>query len=364
MANHNLEEFYKTICRCSVSEDVFGVIHGITEEDKLEVLKNSFRSLIKAFPVIISADKTEDYYRNEVLRIINMFREEAIEKIKKNKYGNRKLKNTSPTSMPTTIIKTKRYAFNIYSHLAIGDFSDVYYAKFVGASGRTEEAAIKIATDQNNNDLLDNEVKVFNKLSHLSLPVLVDTFKTEDRCKCIVTRYINGYDLNTIMSRDWYKSGVPEEHVLWMFDRLLNVIGYMHHNGIVHGNLELSNILVVPRNHNVIPLDLVFSILDYEKGLRYKGRNDLSAPEVSKSSTAHPASDMYSIGKCILYLLGGDIKRKTFPSGVDKRIKKFLKNFLEEDLSKRADDAWKWLHMLIKLRTELFGKRRFTYFKM
>ena len=360
MTNNALKEFYNTICHCNVPEDIFGVIHGATEKEKLEMLKRTFRSLIKAFPVIAYVDKTEEYHRNEVLRIINTFREEAVKKIKDRTYGDRKTdKNTNVIS----IIKTKRYVFNIHSHLASGDFSNVYYAKFIGAGGRIEEAAIKVV-NQSDNDLLDNEVKVLNQLSHLSLPTLVDTFKTRDRKKYIVMKYIDGFDLVSI--REKYINGVPEEHVLWMFDRLLNVIGYIHHNGIIHGNLEPSNILVVPRNHNVIPIDFVFSVLKYDKGRKYKGRNNFSAPEVSKQEDAHPVSDMYSIGKCILYLLGGNVQKKTFSNKnkINVKIKRFLKPFLIEDRNERADDAWKWLQKLIVLRRELFDKRRFIHFEM
>ncbi len=355
--NYALDDFYQNISQCSVPEDMFGVLHG-DKVAKIKTMKSVFRTLVKAFPVRAHTGDNEDYQRNEVLRIINGFRTAAERKIESGSYGDRKKTENAP---PVSTLKTKRYLYNIYSHIAKGDFSDVWRATFLSSSGKEEEAAIKIITKIGDSDLITVEAEILNKLKHQSIPVVIDVFRTRDRRKGMVTSLIKGFDFRAIRQR--YSDGVPVEHALWIFDRLLNVIGYMHYNGIVHGNLEPSNILVIPSIHNVIPIDFIFSV-DYVKGNKYKGANEYSAAEVSKDRNAHPISDMYSLGKCMLYLLGGNPARKTFPKKMDRRVKDFLKVFMYESPSRRADDAWRWLETLISLRTELFGKRRFVHFEM
>lgn len=359
IVDHSLEEFYQTICQCSVPEDVFGILHGSNKPLKITALKHTFRTLVKAFPVLTVTNPDETYKRNEVLRLITGFRDAAMRKIESGTYGDRK---KTESVEPTSTLKTKRYLYNIYSHIAKGDFSNVYRATFTSASGREAEAAVKIINKYSDSDLITVEAETLNKLKHQSLPVLIDVFRTRERKKGLVTSLIKGFDFETI--RLQYSDGVPIEHVLWILERLLSVLGYIHSKGVLHGNLEPSNIMVVPNIHNVIPLDFVFSVLDYDKGNKYKGRNEYSAPEVSKDREAHPVSDMYALGKCILFLLGGDPMRKTFPKKLDRRVKDFLKVFMYETPNKRADDAWRWLRKLIKLRTELYGKRRFVHFKM
>lgn len=356
MANHELENFYKTICCCSVAEDLFGVIVGNGMDAKLENLKGVFRTLVKAFPVVNTGDDEEDHQRQEVLKAINLFHEEAKQKIKDGSYGIRQSQSTAPKNAPE--IKTKRYTYKVLGHIAEGDYCNVYRAEYLGANGMMSEGAIKSIINPNDNDLLETEVQVLNELNHVSLPHLVDTFKNKARQKSIVTSFIDGRDFTTILKMDEFKEGVPESIALSMLDRCLNVLGYMHHNGWIHGNLEPANLIAVGRNHNVIPIDFIFSV-KYVDGKPFVGRNIFSPPEVSKGENAHPSADMFGLGMCFLYVTGGDIHRRVFSDKLNDVVKEFLGTFIEYDTDKRADDAWKALRRLIGIRSSLYPQREF-----
>jgi hypothetical protein len=66
---------------------------------------------------------------------------------------------------------------------------------------------------------------------------------------------------------------------------------------------------------------------------------------------------MYSLGKSMVYLLGGNIKTNELPKSVDKRIKDFLMKFLHINPIERTRDAWKSWHELSNLREKVFGTR-------
>jgi serine/threonine protein kinase len=172
----------------------------------------------------------------------------------------------------------------------------------------------------------------------------------------VLRRIVGGFDLVSVKS--YYPSGLPQEHAVWILDRLLSVLGFMHINGVLHGSIEPSNIMIVPSNHNGLLLDMLLSVSRAnEAGATYRGINQYTAPEIISKTllTPHPSSDMYSLGKTMLYLLGGDLNTKALPVGIDPRIKSFLDKFLDPDPYRRASDAWQSWHQLHHLREQVFG---------
>jgi hypothetical protein len=85
--NHALNDFHSTLCQCTVPEDIFGRLRGSDNQSKISSLKSTFRTLVKAFPVIVNVDKNENHQRNESLRIIMGFRKAAMRKIESGTYG-------------------------------------------------------------------------------------------------------------------------------------------------------------------------------------------------------------------------------------------------------------------------------------
>lgn len=217
---------------------------------------------------------------------------------------------------------------------------------------------MKIAIDPDDNSLLETEYKVLSTLRHLSLPYVEEKIKVNDSV-AILMREVKGVTMPELMKE--YRHGIPAEHVMWMLERLLSVVGYMHSNCVVHGNIKPENIIITKDIHNVSILGFSFCI---EKAntpeATYKIVNDYyTAPEISKTTKVLPSSDVYSIGKIAIELLGGDIRRNAMPISVDIRVRTFIRNMVNSNPETRPNDAWKLWSELIKIRTEVFGTQRF-----
>ena len=175
----------------------------------------------------------------------------------------------------------------------------------------------------------------------------------------ILMREVKGITMPELSEQ--YKKGVPAEHVMWMLERLLSVVGYLHSNCVVHGNIKPENIIINKDNHNVSLLGFSFCIPNANTAeAQYKIVNDYyTAPEVNKTARVLPSSDVYSIGKIAIKLLGGDISSNGMPISVYARVRAFIRKMVSSSLSDRPNDAWKLWSELIKLRNEVFGTQRF-----
>jgi serine/threonine protein kinase len=82
-----------------------------------------------------------------------------------------------------------------------------------------------------------------------------------------------------------------------------------------------------------------------------------TAPEVFQGAKPHPVSELYALGKSMVYLLGGDIETDDIPKSVAPKIVAFLRNLLIKDPRSRAHDAWHMHAKLQKLRQQVFGAK-------
>jgi len=172
-------------------------------------------------------------------------------------------------------------------------------------------------------------------------------------------REVKGITMPELLKQ--YNNGVPAEHVMWMLERMLSVVGYLHSNCVVHGNIKPENIIINKENHNVSLLGLSFCIKCADNAdSHYKIVNKFyTAPEVRKTARVLPSSDVYSIGKITIELLGGDIQNNEIPTSIDVRIRDFIRKMVSSNPTNRPNDAWELWSELRKIRTEVFGVQRF-----
>ncbi|MCE9597145.1 MAG: hypothetical protein K8S54_04180 [Spirochaetia bacterium] len=250
--------------------------------------------------------------------------------------------------------------------LTRGDMTALYSAQT--SSGKS--VIIKIALKVGDNDLLQNEARMLKLLLegattyNKHLPEYFDQFRTARGNVGLVLGKIEGYDLRAV--REKYPDGIPQEHIIWMFRRTLAVAGHAHSLGIIHGNIEPSHIIISPSDHNVFLIDWGYSVYrPSETSQGFRVINDqFSPPEVAERKSPIPSSDLYSIGKCMIYLLGGNIQTDTMPGSVDERIQRFIKFFTRPSAIQRAQDAWQMYAKLDDLREEVFGPHQFKEFRM
>ena len=301
---------------------------------------------------------------DEAFNRVTKLYEKAEKKIKNGTYGTKK---GNEEEKRIFVIKTKKREYNIKSGIAKGDISTIYGG---GCDGdEFGEIAVKVIDDPADNDFMQNEIRILkifqaepgNQSKHL--PVLLDQFRTSDSQLGIILRYLDAHDLHSV--REKYKKGVPQEHVAWIAERLLSVLGFSHSKGIVHCNIEPAHIMVRPKDHNIFLIDWSYAAVNSAKtGEGFRVLNeDYSAPEVAKKKLPAPASDMYSAGKSLVYLLGGDVKTNKMPP-IDERLKRFIDFLARESELQRAQDAWEMVMHLKEIRKEVFGEKRFLEFKI
>jgi len=258
--------------------------------------------------------------------------------------------------------------------LAEGDLSTVYLGRVLAAerSGLPPgtKVALKIACTPGENDLLLDEVRTLRLFESADgaqrkhLPSLLDQFQTTDGRAGTVFRYIEGFNLTAVHAR--YPQGIPPQHSVWILRRLLSVVGFAHSQGVIHGNIEPAHILVSPRDHNAFLIDWSYSLVAPARtGQEFKAHHpDYSAPEVAERKPPLPASDLYSLGKCMIMVLGGDILTDAMPTTVDERLARFIQFFVRPSPRQRAQDAWEMYEKLKQLREEVFGPHQFEIFEM
>ena len=276
---------------------------------------------------------------------------------------------TSPAVSASVDFKvtTERDSYHSTRSLAEGDLANVYCGRRLSDGA---PVAVKVAYEAADNDLMQAEIRAIDKLRAEDskqlkhLPVRLDQFRTGDGRIGTVFELLDGYDLFTI--REKLPDGVPARHVVWILRRCLSVLGWAHSHGVLHGNLDPSHIVVRPHDHNVWLIDWCYAIVNpAQTGQSFRCLNEeYSPPEVSARKPPLPSSDLYSLGKCMIYALGGDPAEKRLPDGIDERLARFLLFFVRESALGRAQDAWDMYTQLDRLRRDIWGKHKFVEFKI
>jgi serine/threonine protein kinase len=342
---------YAILVRSKSSEDIFGVI----TPSSLDVVERHYKNIVRLIhPDLYHGDARLMHMAEESTKILNYYHQEARDVIS----GKVSMSNTISSNNNTvydTHFRMGGYDYNITSKFIDDNFCRIYFGERTAGSNGSEDICLKISKDTDDNHLLYNEARILKKVVHKSMPVFLDSFISNDGNAVNVMRWINrSYSLLEIKEK--FPQGLPQEHAVWIMDRLLSVIGYLHINNVIHGGIEPSDILITPSNHNAILLDYLFAIDDAsEPGTKYYGVNEFSAPEINGDAVPHPAADMYSFGKVMEYMMVDE--RRNFPGIVDKRIKRFIEGLLVEDPANRVSDAWEYWHKLKVMRKEIFGSK-------
>jgi serine/threonine protein kinase len=224
---------------------------------------------------------------------------------------------------------------------------------------------LKIIRSDADRDLANNEIRTLKKLfaeedpNQIHLATLLDQFQTKDKKYGIIVKKFAGYNLNQIRQNPLYQNGVPDYHVSWILCRILEAVGFAHSKGIIHCNIEPEHILIKPEDletdhrddHNVCLID--WSYASTNNSCFKSINDDYSAPEVFRKEKPLTASDLYSVGKCMVYLLNGNLENNSIPGNVEPNFKRFIENFLINSPIQRARNAWDMARKLYELRKEL-----------
>jgi len=376
MSNENtdskmtLAAAYEKLLQAVCPEDIFGEITEPGEAGK-DQIKKIYRDLSKVVhPDLYESNRSQKEMAKDAFQILNTLHEKAEKSLEEGTYGLRIPSENRQASAGGFTIKTQKREYIIQSALATGDLETIYAGTVIGVSGLEGKVAVKIVLDPADNDLAFNEIKVLKifqaqpSQQSKHLPVLLDNFKTTENQYGLILRYFDGYDLYSV--REKYEHGLDPRHVAWILARSLSAIGYAHSQDIIHGNLEPAHILVRPRDHNIMLVDWSYACVNpLVAGDSFKVYNEpYSPPEVAEKKPPLPSSDLYSLGKTMIYLLGGDPKTNFIPLGVPGEFKQLLQAMVLPSPLQRPRDAWELYRYLGELRTKIWGASRFLELSM
>lgn len=344
--------------RAKSPEDVFGTVNGDVNE-RLALVKKSYHRIAKSVhPDRFNGTAMVDR-ANTVFASLNKWRDEAEEKIRKGSYGDYKPYVPAPAAPVFTpqTIKAGKNTYVTTSVISHGDIADLYAC--VGEmDGKNRYLALKVAQSAADNDLLENEARVLRAMYPLNqpsekmyryLPKFYDSFlmkgKGANRRVNIIERLDdNGfYSMAEVLAA--FPGGLDYRDVVWMYKRLLVAIGFAHTQGVVHGAVIPTHVMVHPSAHGAKLVDWCYAVQDYKKGAGRvkaisKAYRGFYAPEILAKQAPTPATDIYMAAKCAVALLGGDVVTNVLPKAVPTPISVFLKACLLAPQSHRPDDAW------------------------
>jgi serine/threonine protein kinase len=162
--------------------------------------------------------------------------------------------------------------------------------------------------------LFEREALTLQNLDHPAIPKYLDYFDLDEpdiRGFALVQTYIEAPSLESII-----KSGrkFSESEVIELADRLLSILTYLHEQipPVIHRDIKPSNILLTNRSGNsigdvyLVDFGSVQTAASKEEGtITIVGTYGYMPPEQFRGQTT-AASDLYSLGMTLVYLLTGN----------------------------------------------------------
>lgn len=108
---------------------------------------------------------------------------------------------------------------------------------------------------------------------------------------CIVMEYIDGETLT-----DYLKGAPSSKEKKRVLNELLDAVGFIHKQQIVHNDLKPDNILITRNGHNVKLIDFGYADSDSNIDKATGGTKAFAAPELANREGADVTSDIYSLG--------------------------------------------------------------------
>jgi hypothetical protein len=203
--------------------------------------------------------------------------------------------------------------------------------------------------------LFEREAATLKNLDHPEIPKYLDYFEVDEIDTpgfALVQSYIEAPSLATLIARGRKFS---EAEIIELADRLLDLLTYLHqqHPPVIHRDIKPSNILLGNCSGNsigdvyLVDFGSVQTVAKKEEGtITIVGSYGYIPLEQFGGQTT-TASDLYSLGMTLIYLLTGTHPaelpqvdgRVKFNAEISKRFERWLEKMTHPYLDKRFDSA-------------------------
>lgn len=274
--------------------------------------------------------------------------------------------------------------------LARGDFCDIHVCMVDNQSQR--RAIFKIVRDKADNDLLAAEARTLRELFaskskyHAYLPKILAAGEIDGLLVNVITYFPKNVSLTRVIEA--HPDGLDFRDMVWMYKRLLTVLGYVHQQGFVHGAVVPPHVLIGPEDHGAKLIDWSYSlkveaVVDeadvpvpvrrtawdrmveddvFDSAVHIKAisapHRRFYPPEVLKKQQPSAATDIYMATKCAEALMNGSF------SALPEPLRYLMQSQLLDDPKDRAQDAWDLMDLFNEVLEKAVGKRKFREFTM
>jgi serine/threonine protein kinase len=233
--------------------------------------------------------------------------------------------------------------------------------------GTPQAVFIKVAGSTGNNDLVERDFTALNQLFppdqadekfYRYLPRSKTKFMVGSRQAHVLLR-LDGYVSWEGIIRE-YPTGIDYRDFAWMINRALIGIGFAHTRKLIHGALIPSHVFLYPADHGAKIIDWSYSVAEGSPLVAIVGdHRDYYAPEVLDRQGATPASDIYTLGKSAIRVLGGDVSTNELPEAVPAPVRKLVTDMVHPQPRMRPGSAWSFHDEFTQMMQSLVGKPRY-----
>jgi serine/threonine-protein kinase len=271
--------------------------------------------------------------------------------------------------------------YRIEKRISDGAMGRVYVAHHVRLSKRF---AIKIlfgelAAQQPMRQRFELEAEAASRLEHRNLCSVVDFGESEQGLLYIVMEFIEGRTLERILREEGTFS---EERTIRMAHDLCRGLRHLHSRSLIHRDLKLENVVVVPDRDVEVPkiVDFGIALHHSEKDARLTragaivGTPAFMAPEQAFGDKIDARADLFSLGIVMVHLLCGrgpfqgsalDIIQQTVTKPIpplkeinpDVHVSAGLEQIVMRLLSRQAEDRHPNAQAVIEALDQLPGSR-------
>lgn len=245
----------------------------------------------------------------------------------------------------------------IEGRLAEGESSTVYRARWVVRLG--ELVTLKVLSALTDADLMRREWQVLTDLhrstiqgaehylTRLPSPVAHGLVETDQPRPVSVFGWKSGFVHTLEDITRVHDDGVPTPVMVWLLKRLLELLGWVHRAGYVHGAVTPEHVLVHPRDHGAMLVGWSLA-LPWREGQRARV---LAVPRrwpgLYPHRWASPARDIANACTIVRTAAGWDRPG-------DHRDAP-LEALLQQGMNEGFDDAWQAREALVKASAEVLG---------
>ncbi|MBP9757542.1 MAG: hypothetical protein KBD06_02990 [Candidatus Pacebacteria bacterium] len=365
----DLQPIYDRIMQAIRPEDVFDELAVVLPP---RLMEKHLQTEMDAFNALLDADRYTSLDDKEAVALakpkLDALYATAIERSSKGWYAPEDYTPFVPPGNGRTIV-VDGTQYWVGEKFHVGEHSALYKGRMKidrGSAG----VVIRVANTPETNPYVLNEIGMLDQLHRVdvgywkNVPFMLGRFSSGDRIG-LVTRYASGYTLDEVRANKLHRDGLDQRHVVWVMDRMLGLMWYYHSLGIVHGRIDPERIRIRPYNHNALLTGWGHAVFKPAiTGQRFTPLGgEFEAPEIAGGGSIGPWTDIYSLGKSLIWLIGGNPITNEMPDRVEPKIRQFLVNMVRKSPKGRPHDARQLYDAQERLKDGLW-ERQFVHLNM